>query len=80
VNPPNVTAEASILTQYWWDIRHAIGYFGAIYGEVSPKEAVVERIARLHRGCTTKKLGGSSSWRILTNRNCVCSMRLLISN
>jgi hypothetical protein len=52
VNTPNVTAEA-ILTQSWWDIRDAIYYFGAIDGEVSPKAAIVERIARLQRGYTT---------------------------
>ena len=52
VNPPNVTAEA-ILTHSWWDTRDAIHYFGVIYGEVSSKEAVVARIARLQRGYTT---------------------------
>jgi hypothetical protein len=49
VNPPYVTAKA-ISTQSWWDTRDMICYFGAIDGEVSPKAAVVERIARLQRG------------------------------
>jgi hypothetical protein len=49
VNPPNATAKA-ILTQSWWDTGDAICYFGAIDGEVSPKAAIVERIARLQRG------------------------------
>jgi hypothetical protein len=37
VNPPNITAEATILTQSWWDTGDVTCYFGAIDGEVSPK-------------------------------------------
>jgi hypothetical protein len=59
VNPPNVTAEA-ILTQSWWDTGDAIRYFGAIDGEVSPKAAVVERIARLQRGYAT-----ATGWKLV---------------
>ncbi len=58
-DPPNSTADA-ILTQSWWDTGDAIRYFGAIDGEVSPMEAVVERIARLQRGYTT-----ATGWKLV---------------
>jgi hypothetical protein len=58
-DPPNLTAIA-ILTQSWWDTGDAICYFGAIDGEVSPMEAVVERIARLQRGYTT-----ATGWKLV---------------
>jgi hypothetical protein len=59
VNPQDATAEA-ILTQSWWDTGDVICYFGAIDGEVSPKAAVVERIARLQRGYTT-----ATGWKLV---------------
>jgi hypothetical protein len=49
---PNPIAQA-ILDQSWWDKGNAIRNFGAIDGEVSPKEAVEERIAKLQRGYAT---------------------------
>jgi hypothetical protein len=58
-DPPNANANA-ILTQSWWDTGDAICYFGAIDGEVSPMEAVVERIARLQRGYTT-----ATGWKLV---------------
>jgi hypothetical protein len=59
VNPQNATAKA-ILSQSWWDTVDAIHYFGAIDGEVSPKAAKVERIARLQRGYTT-----ATGWKLV---------------
>jgi hypothetical protein len=59
-NPnPNPIAQA-ILDQSWWDTGDAIRYFGAIDGEVSPKEAVKERIAQLQRGYTT-----ATGWKLV---------------
>jgi hypothetical protein len=61
------------------DTGEAINYFGTTDGETSPKAAVVERIVRLRREYTT-----ATGWKlvidVLTNRNFVCGMRLLISN
>jgi hypothetical protein len=59
-NPPRNVAAEAILTQSWWDTGDAIRYFGAIDGEVSPKEAVVERIARLQGGYTT-----ATGWKLV---------------
>ncbi len=49
---PNPIAQA-ILNQSWWDTGDAIRYFGAMDGDVSPKEAVEERILKLKRGYAT---------------------------
>jgi hypothetical protein len=59
MNPPNATAKA-ILTQSRWDTGDAIRYFCAIYGELSPKVDVVERVARLQRGYTT-----ATGWKLV---------------
>jgi hypothetical protein len=48
----NPIAQA-IMNQSWWDIGDAILYVGTIHGEVSPKEEVVERIAKLQKGYTS---------------------------
>jgi hypothetical protein len=41
------------LDQSWWDTGDAIRYFGAIDGEVTPREAVQNIIETLQRGFAT---------------------------
>jgi hypothetical protein len=55
--PPNPRAEA-ILNQTFWDTGDAIRYFGARDGEVSARDAVNERIAKLQIGLST-----STGWK-----------------
>jgi hypothetical protein len=55
---PNPIAQA-ILNQSWWDAGDAIRYFGSMDGDVSPKEAVEERILKLKRGYAT-----STGWKL----------------
>jgi hypothetical protein len=59
------------------DTGDAIRYFGAIDGEVSPKEAVVERIAKLQKGYTSAT-GGSLSLMIMISRTRVHRMEFPI--
>jgi hypothetical protein len=47
---PDPIAQVIFLNQSWWDTSDAIIYFGAIDGEVSPTEAVENRITRPQRG------------------------------
>jgi hypothetical protein len=49
---PNPIAQA-MLNQSWWDAGDAIRYFCSMDGDVSPKEAVEERILKLKRGHAT---------------------------
>jgi hypothetical protein len=40
----------AIANQSWWDTGDAIRYFGAVDGELSPKEAVEKRIEKVQKG------------------------------